>query len=171
LLRLGVKASKKDTMSLLEISSEEEDYSDRSDFTTNIESPVVKFPEKIHMNTIIFEGMVPKLDMTKVREKYKDANNNKVMIANTINKSNRSNLEYIEKLKFQLKMCKNTIKAFKQKFEKMNKLITIQKGELAKTKSKIELLELKYKRSEASTYDNSHKMNNTSMVRYHLYSE
>jgi hypothetical protein len=152
-------------MSILEISSEDEEVSERSE-TSNLESPVVKIPEKIQMKRCVTENLVPKLDLSKLKEKYKEPGNNKVLIANKISKSNRSNVEYIEKLKFQLKICKNTIKAFKHKFEKMQKLINLQKQEIAKTKSKLELIEIKYKKSGGSTYHNSHKLNNTSMVIY-----
>jgi hypothetical protein len=108
-------------------------------------------------------GAVPKLDLTKVKEKYKN-NDNKIIIADKFNKSNRSNNEYIEKLKFQLNVAKNTIKIFKKKFERLNRIIGLQKEEMAKSKSKIELLEIHIRKTGASTYDRSNNVNNTSMV-------
>lgn len=165
LLKQGIKAGKKDTLSVLELSSDDDDVTDRSQITINCDSPVVIFPEKVHMKKRVVKGDVPKLDLTKVKEKYKDNANNKVIVADKINKSNRSNNEYIEKLKFQLKVCKNTIKTFKRKMEKLNRIISLQKQEIARSKSKIELLEIQMKKTGASTYDRSNNnVNNTSMV-------
>jgi hypothetical protein len=117
------------------------------------------------MKKNLIKGEVPKLDLTKVKEKYKNNNDNKVIVADKINKSNRSNNEYIEKLKFQLKVAKNTIKMFKNKLERLNKLVGLQKEEMAKSKSKIELLEIHLRKTGASTHDRSNNnFNNTSMV-------
>ena len=118
------------------------------------------------MKKQLTRGAVPKLDLTKVKEKYRN-NDNKVIVADKVNKSNRSNNEYIEKLKFQLKVAKNTIKIFKKKFERLNRIIGLQKEEIAKSKSKIELLEIHIRKTGASTYDRSNNnVNNTSMVNF-----
>lgn len=146
---------------------------------SNLESPIVKFPEKVKMKKeLSFQQnmslpsllAVPKLDLTKVKEKY--STQNKVEIAEINNKdykkSHRSSRDYIEKLKFQLKACKNVIKAFKTKIEKYKKFFHVQKQAIASYKSKNELLELQLKKSNASTNDeysnNKKDINNTSMV-------
>jgi hypothetical protein len=110
------------------------------------------------------KGSIPKLDLSKVKEKYKNNMDNKIIINDNHVKSNRSNNEYIEKLKFQLKIAKNAIKMFKKKIERMSMIIGNQKHELAKYKSKFELLEFQAKKTGASTFDRSNNVNNTSMV-------
>jgi hypothetical protein len=138
---------------------------DRSQITIQCDSPIVVLPDKVHMKKYVVKGAVPKLDFRKVKEKYKNNNDNKVIVADKINKSNRSNNEYIDKLKFQLKVAKNTIKAYKNKLDKLNQMIGLQKEEMAKSKSKIELLEIHIRKTGASTYDRSNNnLNNTSMV-------
>jgi hypothetical protein len=116
-------------------------------------------------------SIIPKLDFSKVHAKYSSTPNN-VQIAQNIGyvKSNRSSNEYIEKLKFQLKVCKNTIKLLKKKFEKYKRVFQVQKNEILKLRTKIELQEIQGKKSSSpNTYEQetTHKttVNNTTMVR------
>jgi hypothetical protein len=165
------------------ISSSDEEIDDESDNRSmmNLESPVVIFPEKIKMkkpiislnNTVSnMQTAIPKLDLSLVKAKYHAPKN--VQIAEVYaKKSNRSSNEYIEKLKFQLKVCKNTVNSMKKKIEKFKRTFQAQKQTLIDLKNKNESLEMQLKKSTAgrSTYDeaNSNSANkkdiNTSMVR------
>ena len=108
---------------------------------------------------------VPKLDLSKVKNKYATGSNN-INIIDTI-KCQDNNEEYIEKLKFQLKVCKNTIKIYKKNFEKLKNTLKSHKQELVIARCKIEVLE---KKLGSSTYEGSLKnINNTSMVYYLLF--
>lgn len=140
----------------------------------NLESPVMKFPDKVRHKTDISVNkilnttvsLIPKLDLTKLKSKYTALKN--VEIAECKAKSNRSNNEYIEKLKFQSKVCKNSVKIMQKKIEKYKKIFDIQKQQIVKLKNKNELLEIQMKKSQASTNDDNSNVrkdvNNTSMV-------
>lgn len=153
-----------------DVESSDSGHSKTSANFYNLESPIVKFPDKIHMkkNTSLNNSaIIPKLDLSIVKNKYA-TQNNKVTIAEPQQKSNRSNHEYIEKLKFQLKICKNTISIYKKKLDKYKTIVESNKIQIKKLKTRNELLELQQKKSGASTNDEtSHKnyMNNTSMVK------
>lgn len=166
----------KDAISVIDlISSDEEDTQSNIDYDNNmcLESPVVKFPDKILMKQNMSMNKsgcgIPKLDLTKVKGKYQSLGNN-IQIAEGHAKSNRSSNEYIEKLKFQLKACKNTIRMMKRKIDKYKNAYSVQKQQIAKLKTKCELLDLQLKKSGSSTNDeqsNKKDVNNTSMV-YHI---
>ncbi len=164
------------------ISSSDDEIEDESDNRSmmNLESPVVIFPEKIKMRKPIvslnntmsnLQMSIPKLDLSIVKAKYHASKN--VEIAEVlVKKSNRSSNEYIEKLKFQLKVCKNTLINLKKKIEKYKRIFQVQKQTLINLKNKNESLEMQLKKSTTggSTYDeaNSNSVNkketNTSMV-------
>lgn len=117
-------------------------------------------------NNLNNSAIIPKLDFSSVQEKYK-TQNNKVVIAQTKPKSNRSSTEYIEKLRFQLKVCKNTVNILKKKLEKFRDILNKYKSQVSKLKVKNELLDIQLKKSGNSTTDNnsrSKNIQNTSMV-------
>lgn len=162
-------------------SSQDENEGDESDNRSmmNLESPVVVFPEKIKMKPIVslnntvsnMQMSIPKLDLSLVKAKYHAPKN--IQIAEVyVNKSNRSSNEYIEKLKFQLKVCKNTVNNMKKKIEKYKKIFQSQRQTLINLKNKNELLEMQLKKSttggssydEANSNSNNKKEMNTSMV-------
>jgi hypothetical protein len=163
------------------ISSSEEENEEESDNRSmmNLESPVVIFPEKIKMkkpivslnNTISNMQMsIPKLDLTLVKAKYHAAKNVQIAEVN-VKKSNRSSNEYIEKLKFQLKVYRNTVNMMKKKIEKYKRIFQAQKTTLINLKNNNEMLEMQLKKCTGSTYDensnsNNKKEINTSMVTF-----
>jgi hypothetical protein len=76
--------------------------------------------------------LIPKLDFTVVRELKKYQPLKHIDIANKINDNNkkyshRSNDEYIDKLKFQLKYTKNKCLDYKKKNKQLKKIITMLK--------------------------------------------
>jgi hypothetical protein len=147
----------------------------------NLDSPVVQLPQKIRQNSTLIKekpkqtlgiglglGLIPKLDFSKVNSKYQQLKHVEIAEANA-KKSNRSSNDYIEKLKFQLKVCKSTITGYKKKVLKYKKMVQILKQHLTNTKNKNEVLEVQLKKSGASTNDydpssNNKNINNTSMV-------
>ena len=155
---------------------EEIDTDNRS--MMNLESPVVIFPEKIKMNKPIvslnntisnMQMSIPKLDLSLVKAKYHAPKNIEIAEVH-VKKSNRSSNEYIEKLKFQLKVFKNTVDMMKKKIEKYKRIFQAQKRTLINLKNTNEHLEMQLKKCSRSTYDdNSNSINkkevNTSMVR------
>jgi hypothetical protein len=101
-------------------SSESSDQNSiKSDNASSLESPIIKFPEKIKQPKYLVTDMsdygqnVPKLDFTKLLTKYQPLK--QIEVVEGIKKSNRSNEEYLEKLKFQLKIYKNSIIKYKKK--------------------------------------------------------
>jgi hypothetical protein len=183
-IKKGKKISKNmDKISILDyISSSEEDNDEEEEDESylQIESPVVKFPEKNkipklgqfnhNLQNKSFSGTlsVPKLDLSNVKAKYHHPKNIEIAEVNNNKETNRSANEYIEKLKFQLKVCKSTIKVMKKKIEKFKRIFEVQKNTIVSLKNKNELLDLQLKKSTGSTYDelsNTKKdINNTSMV-------
>jgi hypothetical protein len=173
MLRKGILVKKKDNLSEIEISSDDESVMDnQSELNGNLDSPVMKFPEKVKMPNMNKSTIIPKLDFSKVYTKYTTTPNNYQIAQNGYIKSNRSSNEYIEKLKFQLKVCKNTVKLFKKKFEKYKRVFQAQRSEIFKLRTKIELQEIQ-KKKEPLTYEQetTHKttnVNNTTMVNFRL---
>jgi hypothetical protein len=185
-LKKGKKISKNmDKISILDYISSSDDENEDDDDDENflqIDSPVVKLPEKIkipklgqiisnHHQNKSFSGAlsIPKLDLTTVNAKYHHPKNIQIAEVQHNKETNRSANEYIEKLKFQLKVCKSTIKVIKKKVEKYKRVIQVQKNTIVSLKNKNELLDLQLKKSTGSTYDelsNTKKdINNTSMVK------
>lgn len=180
-LKRGKKISKNmDKITALDYissSDEAEEETSQDDNLYNLESPVVKFPEKIKMkkgvyhNKSISIGMpIPKLDLTNVKAKYHNAKNVEIAEVNNNKVSNRSSNEYIEKLKFQLKVCKNTVKIIRKKLDKYKRVFQVQKQTIINLKNKNEFIEMQLKKSTGSTNDetsNTKKdINNTSMVNF-----
>ncbi len=180
LIKKGRKISKNiDKISFLDyISSDEEESDEISDdrHSLNLESPVIKFPEKVKNPQLgkvnqSFSMSVPKLDLSGVKEKYHAPKHIQIAaVENNKEKStNRSTIDYIDKLKFQLKVCKNSIRMFKKKIEKYKRIFEVQKNQLISLKNKNELIEMQFKKLSGSTYDeiSSHvkrDINDTSMV-------
>jgi hypothetical protein len=173
----------------LSSSDEIDDNDSLEDNFLNLESPVVKFPEKIKMKKGVYNISssttnqnnkslsialpIPKLDLTNVKAKYHNLKNIEIAEVNNVkNSSNRSSNEYIEKLKFQLKVCKNTMKIMKKKHEKYKKDFQVHKQTIIDLKNKNEILELQLKKSPVSTNDDTRKykkdVTNTSMVYFFL---
>lgn len=189
-LKKGKKISKNmDKISILDYISSSEDENEEGDEDENypqIDSPIVKLPEKIkipklgqvisnHNQNKSFSGTlsIPKLDLSTVNAKYHHPKNIQIAEIQHNKETNRSANEYIEKLKFQLKVCKSTIKVVKKKVEKYKRVIQVQKNTIVSLKNKNELLDLQLKKSTGSTYDelsNTKKdINNTSMVKYYIF--
>jgi hypothetical protein len=166
-LRQGILVHNKDNASDFDMTSDDDSVIDnQSELNGNLDSPVVKFPEKVKMPNMNKSTIIPKLDFSKVHAKYTATPNN-IQIANGGHvKTNRSSNEYIEKLKFQLKVCKNTIKLFKKKFEKYKQVFHSQKSEILRLRSKFELQERKSGGPPTYEQETSHKTNvhNTTMV-------
>lgn len=189
-LKKGKKISKNmDKISILDYISSSEDENEEEDDDENylqIDSPIVKLPDKIkipklgqvitnHNQNKSFSGTlsIPKLDLSTVNAKYHHPKNIQIAEIQHNKETNRSANEYIEKLKFQLKVCKSTIKVVKRKVEKYKRVIQVQKNTIVSLKNKNELLDLQLKKSTGSTYDelsNTKKdINNTSMVKYYIF--
>ena len=102
-------------------SSEESDNSQnkKSETISNLESPLMKFPEKIkqpkYLTTDIndYSQNIPKLDFSKVLSKYTPVKH--IDVVEGVKLTNRSCDEYIDKLKFQLKFYKNGLIKYKKK--------------------------------------------------------
>ena len=122
-------------------SSESEENSIKSDNASSLESPIIKFPEKIKQPKYLATDMsdygqnVPKLDFTKLLTKYQPLK--QIEVVEGIKKSNRSNEEYLEKLKFQLKIYKNYIIKYKKKNKELKKLVLMIKQHYINLKNSI----------------------------------
>ena len=122
-------------------SSESEENSVKSDNASSLESPIIKFPEKIKQPKYLATDMsdygqnVPKLDFTKLLTKYQPLK--QIEVVEGIKKSNRSNEEYLEKLKFQLKIYKNYIIKYKKKNKELKKLVLMIKQHYINLKNAI----------------------------------
>ena len=97
----------------------------------NLESPIIKFPEKIkqrkYLATDISEHnqIIPKLDFSTVLGNYKPLK--KINVIEGAKATNRSSDEFIDKLQFQLKYAKNTIVNYSQKNKELKKLVVMLK--------------------------------------------
>ena len=123
-------------------SSESSDQNSiKSDNASSLESPIIKFPEKIKQPKYLVTDMsdygqnVPKLDFTKLLTKYQPLK--QIEVVEGIKKSNRSNEEYLEKLKFQLKIYKNYIIKYKKKNKELKKLVLMIKQHYINLKNSI----------------------------------
>ena len=109
----------------------------------------VSFPDKIHrLKTVDNTGGIPKLDLSSVTLKYKKPDNLKI----TVKKSNRSNDEYVEKLKAQIKIFKSTINKYKQKLKKLRE-------QNASLRNNLKLLQATIKSSNYSMPSNTNGYN------------
>jgi len=194
-LKKGRKISKNmNNISILDyISSDEDKEENLSNLNDScylaLESPIVKFEEKIKMKKKIYQSYstnndtnnitsvsknvipvpIPKLDLSIVKAKYHNAKNMEIAAVNNHKITNRSSNEYIDKLKFELKVCKNTVKIVRKKLDKYKRILEVHKQTIEKLRNKNEFLELQLKKSTGSTNDdvslNKKDINNTSMVK------
>lgn len=137
-----------------------------------LESPIIKFPEKIKQPKYLATDMsdhnqaVPKLDFSKVLSKYTPVK--KIDIVEGIKMTNRSSDEYIDKLKFQLKYAKNIILNYKKKNHELKKLVVMLKQKCLTLKNSMNSCSTKdeAKNSKSvigSKSENNPKSNNDSM--------
>jgi hypothetical protein len=161
---------------------ENEEFSDEDNVFLNLDSPVVKLPDKIKLpkledkNKTFSGGMnIPKLDLTVVKEKYHNPKNVEVAEVINFNKlTNRSTNEYVDKLKFQMKICKNTIKKLQKKLDKYKRGFEVQKTALVNMKHRNEILETELRKTNSTLFTceeilKKETVNNTSMVSYTLH--
>lgn len=142
----------------------------------NLESPIIKFPEKIKQPKYLATDMsehnqaVPKLDLSKVLLRYQPLK--RIDVVEGVKVTNRSSDEYIEKLKFQLKYAKNTILKYKKKNVELKKLVVMLKQKClalkntfnsCSTKDDNRILKSKSNLESKSEHVNNIKSNNDSM--------
>ena len=153
-------------------SSEESDNSQnkKSETISNLESPLMKFPEKIkqpkYLTTDIndYSQNIPKLDFSKVLSKYTPVKH--IDVVEGVKLTNRSCDEYIDKLKFQLKFYKNGLIKYKKKNHQLKKLVTMLKEQCIKLRNyniQINSCSTKDKTNIQNNNDDNNKVNNKSM--------
>ena len=153
-------------------SSEESDTSQtkKSETISNLESPLMKFPEKIkqpkYLTTDIndYSQNIPKLDFSKVLSKYTLVKD--IDVVEGVKLTNRSCDEYIDKLKFQLKFYKNGLIKYKKKNHQLKKLVTMLKEQCIKLRNyniQINSSSTKDKTNIQNNNDDNNKVNNESM--------
>lgn len=163
------------------LSSESDNESEHNnsanlDNIINLESPIIKFPEKIKQPKYLATDMsehnqaVPKLDLSKVLLRYQPLK--RIDVVEGVKVTNRSSDEYIEKLKFQLKYAKNTILKYKKKNVELKKLVVMLKQKClalkntfnsCSTKDDNRILKSKSNLESKSEHVNNIKSNNDSM--------
>ncbi len=127
---------------ILTSSDESESCSEKGSILSNLESPLMNFPEKIkhkkYLSTEIsdYGQNVPKLDFSKLLNKYTPIKS--IDVIEGIKASNRDNDEYIDKLKFQLKIYKNSIRKYKKKNHELKKLVSMLKEQCIKLRSSLQ---------------------------------
>lgn len=145
---------------------------------SNLESPSIKFPDKVKMakGHRKASSFIPKLDFTKVQQKYMSENVKKQNPLEEVKKKTMSkNEELFEKLKTDLKAAQKGLNEYKSKYERYKHLCIELKEKLKdkndkirKSSFKIESLEAQVRKSfgfAPSTDDVSYKRNdNTSTV-------
>ena len=102
----------------------------------SLESPVIKFPEKIKQKKCLttdihnYKKKPPKLDFSKLLiEKYPPLKQIKV-IDGTKESPNNNDNEYIEKIKFQLKFFKNSNQELQKQNNDLKKIVSILKKKI-----------------------------------------
>ena len=127
---------------ILTSSEESDNCSEKGSILSNLESPLMNFPEKIkhkkYLSTEIsdYGQNVPKLDFSKLLNKYTPIKS--IDVIEGIKASNRDNDEYIDKLKFQLKIYKNSIRKYKKKNHELKKLVSMLKEQCIKLRSNLQ---------------------------------
>lgn len=129
LLSLSSDDDDKDSKNSIENSfrNEQLDYSNND--RLSIDSPIENLPEKIKMiKTLTTETQeeIPKLDFSTVLKKYHSIKENEI-VEGKKQSPNYKDDEYIDKLRFQLKINKETILNYQKKVKEMKKIITILK--------------------------------------------
>jgi chromosome segregation ATPase len=141
----------------------------------SIDSTSIQFPDKIKMNNDRSQAAknIPKLDFSKVKEKYEAEEIKKTVIEKKkpLNKME----EQIEKLKNELKQANKTIDDLNNRLEKYRSLYKVVREKLSKkteiikkNAEKIEILEAQIKKCGGlpTTEDISNKRNDESIVKY-----
>ena len=122
-------------------SDESENYSEKGSSFCTLESPLIKFPEKIkqtkYLSTEISEYNVPKLDFSKLLNKYTPLKS--IDVVEGVKETNRSCDEYIDKLKFQIKIFKNKLIRLKKKNRHYKKLVSMLKQQCIKLRNNLQL--------------------------------
>ena len=153
---------------------EEEEYTD--DDAVSLESEVINFPDKVKIpgNEKQPGGIIPKLDFTKVTEKYQSEGNKKTVNKETKKPLNK-NEEILEKLKNDLKQAQKTIEELNTKIEKYKNLyrgsrekITNKNETIRKLNQRIDSLETQLRKSGISTDDITNKRNDESVFVYNI---
>ena len=149
---------------ILTSSEESESYSDKGSSMSNLESPLMKFPEKIkqqkYLSTEIsdYGQSVPKLDFSKLLKKYTPIKS--IDVVEGIKETNRSCDEYIDKLKFKLKIYKNSLFKYKKKNRQLKKLVSMLKQQCIKLRSNLQYSDTSTKDKTMSNNNNEKKENN-----------
>ena len=109
----------------------------------SLESPVIKFPEKIKQKKCLttdihnYKKKPPKLDFSKLLiEKYPPLKQIKV-IDGTKESPNNNDNEYIEKIKFQLKYYKNSNQELQKQNNDLKKIVSVLKTKYLNLKNSI----------------------------------
>ena len=109
----------------------------------SLESPVIKFPEKIKQKKCLttdihnYKKKPPKLDFSKLLiEKYPPLKQIKV-IDGTKESPNNNDNEYIEKIKFQLKFFKNSNQELQKQNNDLKKIVSVLKTKYLNLKNSI----------------------------------
>ena len=143
-------------------SDESENYSEKGSSFCTLESPLIKFPEKIkqtkYLSTEISEYNVPKLDFSKLLNKYTPLKS--IEVVEGIKETNRSCDEYIDKLKFQIKLFKNKLIRLKKKNRHLKKLVSMLKQQCIKLRNNLQLSS-STKDKTVITNNNNKKENNS----------
>ena len=112
----------------------------------SLESPVIKFPEKIKQKRCLttdiynYKKKPPKLDFSKLLlEKYPPIKQIKVIdgIRENSNNNNDNDNEYIEKIKFQLKFFKNSTQELQKQNNDLKKIVSVLKKRYLNLKNSI----------------------------------
>ena len=153
---------------ILTSSDDSETYSDKGSSMSNLESPLIKFPEKIkqkkYLSTEIsdYGQNVPKLDFSKLLNKYTPIK--AINVVEGVKETNRSNDDYIDKLKFQLKIYKNSLIKYKKKNHQLKKLVSMLKQQCIKLRNTLQYSGASTKdKTEINNNNNDKKENNDSM--------
>jgi peptidoglycan hydrolase CwlO-like protein len=152
---------------------EEEEYTDDA---MSLESEVINFPDKVKIpgNEKQQGGKIPKLDFTKVTEKYQTEGAKKT-VNKEIKKPLNKNEEIIDKLKNDLKQSQKTIDELNTKIDKYKNLykgsrekITNKNETIRKLNQRIDSLERQLRKSGISTDDITNKRNDESVFVYNI---
>ena len=144
-------------------SDESENYSEKGSSFCTLESPLIKFPEKIkqtkYLSTEISEYNVPKLDFSKLLNKYTPLKS--IEVVEGIKETNRSCDEYIDKLKFQIKLFKNKLIRLKKKNRHLKKLVSMLKQQCIKLRNNLQLSSSTKDKTVITNNNNNKKENNS----------
>lgn len=169
---------------------------------TNLVSPSVKFPDKVHMSLSIHSDVsgknLPKLDFTKVREKYLSTimkvekkeikliadktseynSNNTIINGNEDEIALKKHINDDNKIKSELKILHKTNENLKLKVDKYKKLyqdtkttLIVYSNSLKIANTKIEMLETQVKKISVmpTTEDTVNKRDRNNTSMVHLY--